>query len=60
MIRRPPRSTQGVASAASDVYKRQIVDPVDKVKQMYETEVLKDETSKGSSANEQSDSSKSD
>eukprot|EP00831_Metopus_contortus_P012193 TRINITY_DN14896_c0_g1_i5.p1 TRINITY_DN14896_c0_g1~~TRINITY_DN14896_c0_g1_i5.p1 ORF type:complete len:144 (+),score=39.91 TRINITY_DN14896_c0_g1_i5:133-564(+) len=24
MIRRPPRSTQGVSSAASDVYKRQI------------------------------------
>ena len=23
MIRRPPRSTQGVSSAASDVYKRQ-------------------------------------
>ena len=26
MIRRPPRSTQGVSSAASDVYKRQIAD----------------------------------
>ena len=26
MIRRPPRSTQGVSSAASDVYKRQISD----------------------------------
>ena len=26
MIRRPPRSTQGVSSAASDVYKRQAVD----------------------------------
>eukprot|EP00831_Metopus_contortus_P016810 TRINITY_DN17081_c0_g1_i2.p3 TRINITY_DN17081_c0_g1~~TRINITY_DN17081_c0_g1_i2.p3 ORF type:complete len:100 (+),score=40.65 TRINITY_DN17081_c0_g1_i2:123-422(+) len=25
MIRRPPRSTQGVSSAASDVYKRQIL-----------------------------------
>eukprot|EP00831_Metopus_contortus_P032836 TRINITY_DN26445_c0_g1_i2.p1 TRINITY_DN26445_c0_g1~~TRINITY_DN26445_c0_g1_i2.p1 ORF type:complete len:145 (+),score=33.75 TRINITY_DN26445_c0_g1_i2:79-513(+) len=25
MIRRPPRSTQGVSSAASDVYKRQII-----------------------------------
>ena len=25
MIRRPPRSTQGVSSAASDVYKRQLV-----------------------------------
>eukprot|EP00831_Metopus_contortus_P017208 TRINITY_DN17250_c0_g1_i3.p4 TRINITY_DN17250_c0_g1~~TRINITY_DN17250_c0_g1_i3.p4 ORF type:complete len:100 (+),score=17.72 TRINITY_DN17250_c0_g1_i3:104-403(+) len=24
MIRRPPRSTQGVSSAASDVYKRQV------------------------------------
>ncbi|VTU60763.1 hypothetical protein AMBR_DPAELIID_02781 [Lacticaseibacillus rhamnosus] len=27
MIRRPPRSTQGVSSAASDVYKRQAVMP---------------------------------
>ena len=26
MIRRPPRSTQGVSSAASDVYKRQHLD----------------------------------
>ena len=26
MIRRPPRSTQGVSSAASDVYKRQAYD----------------------------------
>ncbi|GAB5829764.1 hypothetical protein JMUB7528_28500 [Staphylococcus aureus] len=26
MIRRPPRSTQGVSSAASDVYKRQLVE----------------------------------
>ena len=25
MIRRPPRSTQGVSSAASDVYKRQMI-----------------------------------
>ncbi|WP_460413886.1 hypothetical protein [Staphylococcus aureus] len=25
MIRRPPRSTQGVSSAASDVYKRQFL-----------------------------------
>ncbi len=37
-----------------------IVDPVDKVKQMYETEVLKDGTSKGASSDEQTDSSKSD
>ena len=36
-----------------------IVDPVDKVKQMYETEVLKDGTSKGASSDEQTDSSKS-
>ena len=28
MIRRPPRSTQGVSSAASDVYKRQVNQPV--------------------------------
>ena len=27
MIRRPPRSTQGVSSAASDVYKRQQINP---------------------------------
>ena len=37
-----------------------LVDPVDKVKQMYETEVLKDGTNKGASTNEQSDSSESD
>tara|TARA_B100000131_G_scaffold12351_1_gene12793 strand:- start:34 stop:396 length:363 start_codon:yes stop_codon:yes gene_type:complete len=37
-----------------------LVDPVDKVKQMYETEVLKNATSKGSSTNEQSDSGESD
>eukprot|EP00831_Metopus_contortus_P032410 TRINITY_DN26191_c0_g2_i1.p1 TRINITY_DN26191_c0_g2~~TRINITY_DN26191_c0_g2_i1.p1 ORF type:complete len:109 (+),score=35.70 TRINITY_DN26191_c0_g2_i1:117-443(+) len=29
MIRRPPRSTQGVSSAASDVYKRQKVPNVE-------------------------------
>eukprot|EP00831_Metopus_contortus_P041687 TRINITY_DN32765_c0_g1_i1.p1 TRINITY_DN32765_c0_g1~~TRINITY_DN32765_c0_g1_i1.p1 ORF type:complete len:131 (-),score=31.55 TRINITY_DN32765_c0_g1_i1:80-472(-) len=28
MIRRPPRSTQGVSSAASDVYKRQLMSDV--------------------------------
>ena len=28
MIRRPPRSTQSRSSAASDVYKRQVDDPV--------------------------------
>ena len=28
MIRRPPRSTQGVSSAASDVYKRQGLDRI--------------------------------
>ena len=37
-----------------------IVDPVDKVKQMYETEVLKNGTSKGASVDEQTDSSESD
>ena len=36
-----------------------LVDPVDKVKQMYETEVLKDGTSKGASTDEQSDSGES-
>ena len=30
MIRRPPRSTQGVSSAASDVYKRQSLYKCDK------------------------------
>src|SRR5680860_327587 len=28
MIRRPPRSTQSRSSAASDVYKRQLIDPL--------------------------------
>ncbi|WP_460413940.1 hypothetical protein, partial [Staphylococcus aureus] len=28
MIRRPPRSTQGVSSAASDVYKRQVTNNI--------------------------------
>ena len=37
-----------------------LVDPVDKVKQMYETEVLKDGTSKGASSDEQTNSDKSD
>ena len=32
MIRRPPRSTQGVSSAASDVYKRQDIDLLKKLK----------------------------
>ena len=36
-----------------------IVDPIDKVKQMYEKEVLGDGTSKGASVDEQSDSSES-
>eukprot|EP00831_Metopus_contortus_P033174 TRINITY_DN26641_c0_g1_i3.p2 TRINITY_DN26641_c0_g1~~TRINITY_DN26641_c0_g1_i3.p2 ORF type:complete len:106 (+),score=27.93 TRINITY_DN26641_c0_g1_i3:82-399(+) len=32
MIRRPPRSTQGVSSAASDVYKRQeLTESIEKV-----------------------------
>src|SRR5680860_1860040 len=31
MIRRPPRSTQSRSSAASDVYKRQVLDRVDLV-----------------------------
>src|SRR5665648_1254384 len=30
MIRRPPRSTLSSSSAASDVYKRQLTNPVDK------------------------------
>eukprot|EP00831_Metopus_contortus_P026997 TRINITY_DN22819_c0_g1_i2.p3 TRINITY_DN22819_c0_g1~~TRINITY_DN22819_c0_g1_i2.p3 ORF type:complete len:106 (-),score=23.14 TRINITY_DN22819_c0_g1_i2:84-401(-) len=30
MIRRPPRSTQGVSSAASDVYKRQMISRISK------------------------------
>ena len=36
-----------------------IVDPIDKVKQMYEKEVLTHGTSKGTSTNKQTDSSKS-
>src|SRR5450756_3115176 len=32
MIRRPPRSTQSRSSAASDVYKRQLVGPVDQAR----------------------------
>eukprot|EP00831_Metopus_contortus_P011008 TRINITY_DN14336_c0_g1_i2.p4 TRINITY_DN14336_c0_g1~~TRINITY_DN14336_c0_g1_i2.p4 ORF type:complete len:100 (-),score=14.42 TRINITY_DN14336_c0_g1_i2:83-382(-) len=36
MIRRPPRSTQGVSSAASDVYKRQITDSL---KENYDKEL---------------------
>eukprot|EP00831_Metopus_contortus_P051851 TRINITY_DN43529_c0_g2_i1.p1 TRINITY_DN43529_c0_g2~~TRINITY_DN43529_c0_g2_i1.p1 ORF type:complete len:200 (-),score=45.16 TRINITY_DN43529_c0_g2_i1:213-812(-) len=37
MIRRPPRSTQGVSSAASDVYKRQVVS----TQSTWETEIGK-------------------
>ena len=37
-----------------------IVDPIDKITQMYTKEVLKDGTSKGISTDEQSDSSESD
>src|SRR5450756_589311 len=33
MIRRPPRSTQGRSSAASDVYKRQLLDLLDRTVQ---------------------------
>ena len=33
MIRRPPRSTQGVSSAASDVYKRQVLQNLHKARQ---------------------------
>eukprot|EP00831_Metopus_contortus_P036513 TRINITY_DN28881_c0_g1_i1.p2 TRINITY_DN28881_c0_g1~~TRINITY_DN28881_c0_g1_i1.p2 ORF type:complete len:111 (+),score=28.45 TRINITY_DN28881_c0_g1_i1:69-401(+) len=39
MIRRPPRSTQGVSSAASDVYKRQDINMNDykkAVREMYQ------------------------
>ena len=36
MIRRPPRSTQGVSSAASDVYKRQAEDSHDIILRCYE------------------------
>ena len=37
MIRRPPRSTQGVSSAASDVYKRQVTLNVDICKVLEQT-----------------------
>eukprot|EP00831_Metopus_contortus_P080860 TRINITY_DN836_c0_g1_i1.p1 TRINITY_DN836_c0_g1~~TRINITY_DN836_c0_g1_i1.p1 ORF type:complete len:164 (+),score=52.25 TRINITY_DN836_c0_g1_i1:27-518(+) len=36
MIRRPPRSTQGVSSAASDVYKRQV--SLEDIAQLYKVE----------------------
>jgi len=36
-----------------------LIDPIDKVKQMYEREVLKDATNKGASVDKQSDSSES-
>eukprot|EP00831_Metopus_contortus_P070712 TRINITY_DN6463_c0_g1_i2.p1 TRINITY_DN6463_c0_g1~~TRINITY_DN6463_c0_g1_i2.p1 ORF type:complete len:126 (-),score=43.58 TRINITY_DN6463_c0_g1_i2:74-451(-) len=42
MIRRPPRSTQGVSSAASDVYKRQGIDIMgDRVIEGYTARVTK-------------------
>ena len=37
MIRRPPRSTQGVSSAASDVYKRQVLPPESTPRNVYIT-----------------------
>ena len=43
MIRRPPRSTQGVSSAASDVYKRQEQD-ADLVLMIYRDEYYNPET----------------
>ena len=39
MIRRPPRSTQGVSSAASDVYKRQMQN-IEIIKTDLENELL--------------------
>ena len=39
MIRRPPRSTQGVSSAASDVYKRQLGEFLGNPKVLYVYEV---------------------
>ena len=38
MIRRPPRSTQGRSSAASDVYKRQKVENTNGVPEKFEEE----------------------
>ena len=40
MIRRPPRSTQGVSSAASDVYKRQGIYNVSIGKKIYLSEII--------------------
>ena len=43
MIRRPPRSTQGVSSAASDVYKRQVIkedEKIDKYETLIEQQVV--------------------
>eukprot|EP00831_Metopus_contortus_P020455 TRINITY_DN19002_c0_g1_i2.p1 TRINITY_DN19002_c0_g1~~TRINITY_DN19002_c0_g1_i2.p1 ORF type:complete len:365 (-),score=85.71 TRINITY_DN19002_c0_g1_i2:117-1211(-) len=42
MIRRPPRSTQGVSSAASDVYKRQVSTQSTWVEQSLETFTLEE------------------
>ena len=40
MIRRPPRSTQGVSSAASDVYKRQEIDFLNDIDHMVKKFVI--------------------
>eukprot|EP00831_Metopus_contortus_P000592 TRINITY_DN1021_c0_g1_i2.p2 TRINITY_DN1021_c0_g1~~TRINITY_DN1021_c0_g1_i2.p2 ORF type:complete len:136 (+),score=9.25 TRINITY_DN1021_c0_g1_i2:2-409(+) len=40
MIRRPPRSTQGVSSAASDVYKRQVINSSVLLQREIEAEII--------------------
>eukprot|EP00831_Metopus_contortus_P031988 TRINITY_DN2595_c0_g1_i4.p1 TRINITY_DN2595_c0_g1~~TRINITY_DN2595_c0_g1_i4.p1 ORF type:complete len:137 (-),score=10.82 TRINITY_DN2595_c0_g1_i4:229-639(-) len=55
MIRRPPRSTQGVSSAASDVYKRQEYDSMNLIilqfDMMFYLHIVKDVTAKTSPCN---------
>ena len=42
MIRRPPRSTQGVSSAASDVYKRQVEETEAREAKEREAQIIKE------------------
>ena len=44
MIRRPPRSTQGVSSAASDVYKRQTPSFAKILHTLYDMDVISEES----------------
>ena len=42
MIRRPPRSTQGVSSAASDVYKRQLIEEGEQIRGVLKEKITQD------------------